>query len=188
MRSFMTLALAAIVPALVSAANLSVAVGSNNSLTFDPPSMNASVGDMINFVFLSKNHSVFASSFADPCTNDGFTSPFFPVNGSSAPFPSFILNVSSTTPIWFYCAQTNHCKSGMVGVINPPVDKTFTQFQANAMANSTANSTSSGSNSTGSPTGSSSPSATTKPNSAVRTSSGAALLTLVGIVAGITAL
>jgi hypothetical protein len=31
----------------------------------------------------------------------------------------FILTINNTDPIWFYCPQSDHCQSGMVGVINP---------------------------------------------------------------------
>lgn len=78
--------------------NFTVNVGANGQLAYDPPSMNASVGDMVSFVFQSKNHvrivslrytsipsqvltmwlfqSVFASTFAAPCTSSGtFSSP-----------------------------------------------------------------------------------------------------------------
>jgi len=180
---FSAIALAAAVPAFVSAASQTINVGANGGLTFTPPSMNASVGDEISFVFQSKNHSVVASTFADPCnptnaSGAAFSSGFMPVPANTTQFQSYTINVTQTAPIWFYCAQTmpvNHCQMGMVGAINPTADKTLDAFKAKAMSNSSAAATSSGA----------SPSAT-QPNGAVRMSGGAAgLLTLVGIVAGV---
>jgi hypothetical protein len=32
--------------------------------------------------------------------------------------PEFTITINSTTPLWFYCAQAQHCQSGMAMVIN----------------------------------------------------------------------
>jgi hypothetical protein len=31
---------------------------------------------------------------------------------------TYTVNVTSTTPIWVYCAQGKHCEAGMVMVVN----------------------------------------------------------------------
>jgi len=31
---------------------------------------------------------------------------------------TFTIDITTTDPIWFYCAQAMHCQAGMVGVIN----------------------------------------------------------------------
>jgi len=112
-----------------------VMVGKDGQLAFDPPSMPAPVGSNITFMFMSKNHSIVQSSFADPCNPvaNGFAAQYFPVAPDETNFPTVTISVTSDKAIWFYCPQTNpanHCKAGMVGAINPPPDKTFQQFQA----------------------------------------------------------
>lgn len=44
----------------------------------------------------------------------------------------FQVNVTTTDPIFFYCSVGNHCKDGMVGVVNPSSDKTVDTFRSSA--------------------------------------------------------
>ncbi|KAJ7017322.1 Cupredoxin [Mycena alexandri] len=141
-------ALATLVSA-VSAANISVKVGDNGTLAFDPPSVTAAQGDTIVFQFLAKNHSVTQSTFAAPCAvmttpmagiDSGFQ--FVAANATQIPQYSFTVN-NATSPLWFFCAQTNpvsHCAKGMVFAVNAPTTgaKTFSAFQAAAMGASNA--------------------------------------------------
>jgi plastocyanin len=131
--------LLAAVPAVVRAQDPSqgqlVMVGQSGQLTFTPPSIVANVGTNVTFMFMSKNHSIAQSSFGDPCTPlpNGFAADFFPVSPDNTNFPTVTIAVTTNTPIWFFCPQTNpanHCKAGMVGAINPTPDKTFETFQA----------------------------------------------------------
>jgi len=153
---------------VVNAADILVKVGANDSLIFDPSNITAQAGDTISFQFQGKNHSVTQSTFADPCAlmttptmgvNSGFM--FVAANATSLPQWSITVN-NSTTPLWFFCAQTNplsHCEKGMVFSVNAPAAKTFAMFQAAAEAsggNTTTGASSSGSASTPSSTGSSS--------------------------------
>jgi plastocyanin len=105
--------------------------GPNGTLEFSPPALSAAVGDMVVFHFNPKNHSVFQSSFADPCglKEGGFASPFNPVaaNSSVDTRPTFTVTVNDTQPVWVYCAQAadtpaSHCGQGMVFAINCPSD------------------------------------------------------------------
>ncbi|OCH88189.1 hypothetical protein OBBRIDRAFT_734922 [Obba rivulosa] len=189
-----------------------VKVGENGTLTYDPPSVNASVGDTIAFQFLAKNHTVTQSTFANPCQNftnpdgsPGIDSGFKFVNASdTTSFPqwSFTLN-NASAPLWFYCRQTGHCESGMVFAVNPTPQKTYAQFLANAMSTNSTNSTTSatngtsssssasgGSSASGSGSGTTSPSAsaTGKPDNgagAVRLGGAAIAMTAMGVVAGV---
>ncbi|KAF4614853.1 hypothetical protein D9613_002977 [Agrocybe pediades] len=135
----------------VYAADHAVAVGANGLLAFDPTDIQAAAGDTITFSFLAKNHSVTQSTFAAPCTKSGLDSGFhLPVAGGTGAtdFPTFVVTVNDTSPLWFYCAQTNpvvHCPMGMVFAVNAPADKSFAAFQSNAKATSNANSTAGGS-------------------------------------------
>ena len=33
-------------------------------------------------------------------------------------FPTFSITINDTTPLWFYCSQTDHCANGMVFSVN----------------------------------------------------------------------
>ncbi|EIW68776.1 hypothetical protein TREMEDRAFT_63235 [Tremella mesenterica DSM 1558] len=168
--SILTIALAA---TSVLGATQTIQVGANGALTFTPPSINASVGDTVDFQFVSGDHTVTQSTFAAPCSPmaNGFNSGFMP--GSSANPPTFSILVNSTSPIWIYCAQVGHCQQGMVAAINAPSKgNTFTAFQQAAEGKSTStNSTGTG----GTPSGSASASASASASSsASATGSGSA--------------
>lgn len=47
---------------------------------------------------------------------------------------TFVVNVTSTDPIWFYCSLSSHCQSGMAGVVNPPAGESITDYQNAAMS------------------------------------------------------
>ncbi|KAK1573318.1 extracellular serine-rich protein [Colletotrichum navitas] len=97
-------------------------------LRFDPDNVVAEIGDIVEWHFLPRNHSVAQSNFADPCTPladgtsffSGFN--FFTPEGQAPDV--FQVVVEDKKPIWYYCAQNvgQHCHSGMVGVINQNFD------------------------------------------------------------------
>ena len=100
----------------------SVVAGLGGKLVFDPDNVVAQVGDVVEWLFLPKNHSVAQSSFGSPCVpenNQAFFSGFQPVTTGLGE-DVFQIVVQDTNPIWYYCAQTtgNHCQNGMAGVIN----------------------------------------------------------------------
>ncbi|KAL0960724.1 hypothetical protein HGRIS_005749 [Hohenbuehelia grisea] len=139
MRFFTALAIAASA-ACALAAEFTVLVGKDGGLTYEPTSVTAKVGDVIAFRFLSKNHTVTQSTFANPCEKmttpaQGIDSGFMPVAPGATLFPqwSFTIN-NASAPLWFYCAQAPHCQRGMVFAINPNAEKTFDAFKANAAA------------------------------------------------------
>jgi len=121
-----------------------VTVGFNNTLTYNPSNLtNVQNGDIVSFQFVSKNHSVTQSTFADPCTAAGVSSGFQDVANLTGPnFPTWSITIeNNTSPLWFFCAQTTntttHCQDGMVFAINPTEAKSFAAFQAAAMATNT---------------------------------------------------
>jgi plastocyanin len=128
--------------ASVRAATFNVLVGANNNLTFNPTSLTGVAnGDIVNFQFVSKNHSVVQSTFADPCTAAGVSSGYQNVTDPSGAsgFPTWSLTVeNASAPLWFFCSQvlntTTHCKMGMVFAINPTAAKSFDMFQQAAIA------------------------------------------------------
>ena len=102
----------------------SVVAGRGGALIFDPDNVVAEIGDIVEWHFLPKNHSVAQSSFEQPCVPDAalaqpFFSGFQPAASGQAP-DVFQVVVEDENPIWYYCAQTsgNHCQNGMAGVIN----------------------------------------------------------------------
>jgi len=197
----------AIVPALLSAGValgevITVQVGANNSLTYNPPSVNATVGDTIMFEFMAKNHTITQSTFADPCTlmtlangTTGVDSGFMPVSANATSFPTFSFTIqNASAPLWFYCKQTGHCAKGMVFAINPTAAKSFSAFQTAAEAtgsNSTSTSGSapaSGSGAASTASGSAASTSSTSTTSgagAVRVGGAALALSVVGLVAGL---
>ncbi|KAG6861533.1 hypothetical protein C0995_015266 [Termitomyces sp. Mi166 len=103
------------------------------SLAYSPSSITAQAGDNVIFEFQAKNHSVTQSTFASPCSfmPNGVNSGFMAVTNSSLPIWNITIS-NASTPLWFFCAQTNpvvHCNQGMVFAINPTADKSFAAFQ-----------------------------------------------------------
>jgi len=117
---------------LALAATFNVTVGGPGVLKFNPQFVNADVGDTIFFTFQQKNHTVTQSSLADPCSPlaGGFDSGFRPVDNQTTDFPQAELTVKTSAPVWAYCRQGTHCKSGMVFAVNPGTQ--FAAFQAAA--------------------------------------------------------
>ncbi|KAK9376936.1 Cupredoxin [Lipomyces chichibuensis] len=105
-------------------------------LDFAPNSITASVGDYVQFTFLTGTHAVAQAGYDSPCTpysgstegagNNGIYS------GLIVPyknyFPTYTIRINNTDPIWFYCPESYHCQSGMVGVINPGNGQSLSDF------------------------------------------------------------
>jgi plastocyanin len=92
-------------------------------LRFDPDNVVAQIGDVVEWHFLPKNHSVVRSSFSKPCEplqDQGFFSGFNFATPEGQSKNVFQIVVQDEKPIWYYCAQTAgaHCQNGMVGVVN----------------------------------------------------------------------
>ncbi|GJC82511.1 hypothetical protein ColLi_05349 [Colletotrichum liriopes] len=91
---------------------------------------------MVVFTFMSQNHTATQSTFAKPCDplaggmNSGFMAN---PNNSVAPPPQVAMQVMVSEPLWFYCAQANHCGKGMTFSINPTAEKSQAIFQSMAI-------------------------------------------------------
>ncbi len=82
---FSKILLAAGLAMQATASTIRVDVG-KSGLTFSPNTFNASAGDVLEFHFYAKNHSVVQGDFDNPCNpapSAGFFSGFFPTNGTS---------------------------------------------------------------------------------------------------------
>jgi len=120
----------------ISAATHEVTVGGSAGLVYVPDTLEANVGDMVIFTFLSQNHTATQSAFTTPCEklSGGMDSGFMPnPNGTVNPPPQMAMQVTVTTPLWFYCRQTGHCGKGMTFSINPTANKTQAMFEQMAV-------------------------------------------------------
>ncbi|KAK4160148.1 hypothetical protein QBC43DRAFT_325765 [Cladorrhinum sp. PSN259] len=139
MSLFKLLVAAAAVAQRVCADEINVLVG-GSSLTFSHPSIPAAVGDTVVFRFSGpgpQNHSVIQGTYSQPCypLPDGFYSGFMPLPpGAQGGQFLFVINITHTDPIYYYCGQTGHCQAGMVGVINAPSNgsDSFLDYQSKA--------------------------------------------------------
>ena len=63
-----------------------------------------------------------------------------PVGDNATDFPTFTVPVNDTKAIWVYCAQANHCSSGMVFAVNADTSgtNTFDAFRAKAMGSTSS--------------------------------------------------
>jgi plastocyanin len=116
----------------------------NNGLHYEPENVIANIGDLIEFHFLPKNHTIVQSSFDKPCeplrdASSAVTGKFAGFNFNTTAGESgnvFTFQVENTEPFWYYCAQTvgNHCQAGMSGVINQNFnsDKTLAAYKEKA--------------------------------------------------------
>lgn len=119
-------------PAMPPGKTHQVTVGGSAGLVYTPDSLVAEPGDMVQFNFLSKNHTVTQSAFAKPCVKlaDGVDSGFMP-NGDETvnPPPTYMFQVLDKEATWFYCRQGNHCGAGMTFSINPTAEKSQAKFK-----------------------------------------------------------
>lgn len=116
---------------------MQVTVGGTAGLVYTPETIEAAVGDMVIFTFMSTNHTLTQSAFATPCDKlaGGMNSGFIPnVNNTVVPAPQMAMQVTVATPLWFYCAQSGHCGKGMTFSINPTAAKSQAMFKSMAIA------------------------------------------------------
>ena len=77
-------------------------MGGPAGLTYSPPSVMAAVGDMVQFTFMSQNHTVTQSAFMTPCIAmaGGADTGFMPnPNNTVAPPPAVMMQVTSAAPM-----------------------------------------------------------------------------------------
>jgi plastocyanin len=140
-----------------------VIVGGTGNLSFQPSTVVAQPGDTVTFEFHQKNHTATQSTFADPCKPmaAGFNSGFEPVGDTATEFPTYTVSVNDTKPVWVYCAQANHCSSGMVFAVNAATTgNTFEAFRAKAMGASSSSVPPNNANPSSTRTGSPAPTST----------------------------
>ncbi|KAK1994790.1 hypothetical protein LX36DRAFT_191793 [Colletotrichum falcatum] len=93
--------------------------------TFVPNLIQAQVGDIVQFQFSNGNHTVTQSAEGAACqplqaTNAAaIHSGHIPFQDGQAMVGTFNMPVTSTAPMFLYCATGPHCQEGQVMVINP---------------------------------------------------------------------
>lgn len=92
-----------------------------------PETIDAGVGDTVEFEFYPLNHSIVRAEYGFPCipyemtgsNKSGFFSGFRPVDKVLDEPPKYSIAVNDTNPILFYCSAPGSCITyGMVGGIN----------------------------------------------------------------------
>ena len=104
---------------------------------FWPETLTAEPGSVVQFQFWAGNHTATQSTFDDPCTplgqgaaaanngtgagQSGINSGYQPADASLPDgwASTYSIMINNTDPLWFYCAQGDHCQNGMALVINP---------------------------------------------------------------------
>ncbi|RYP52327.1 hypothetical protein DL769_010701 [Monosporascus sp. CRB-8-3] len=120
-------------PSRTGTATHTVSVGLDHK--YIPDTIEAEVGDIINFKFYGANHSVVKAEFGQPCVPYDLVHPgeesFFSgaieqPNGNLNPLPTWTLRVNTTDPVFFYCSAPESCITWkMIGVINPNRTRTL---------------------------------------------------------------
>jgi plastocyanin len=178
--------------AVFAQTNHTVMVGQGGPV-FVPDNVQAAPGDIINFMFVAKTHSVTQSTFKTPCTAkpDGIDSELVDATtATDGNVMQWAFRVDDAAPLWFYCKFGAHCAAGMVFAVNPNATLSMDQYIANAKgsANGTATNGTATTGGTGNPSNGNSSDTTTAPSetpsgSAVRSGTGAiSVLALAGLV------
>ena len=93
--------------------------------TFVPNSVTAAVGDVIQFQFSNGNHTVTQSAEDAACQPLQATvagavhSGHIPYTAGQTTVGTFNMPVTSTDPMFLYCATGPHCQEGQVMIVNP---------------------------------------------------------------------
>ncbi|UNI21868.1 Peroxisome-assembly ATPase [Purpureocillium takamizusanense] len=113
-----------------------IKITATSKTTFDPSTVRAKQGDVLEFHFQSRNHSVVSGAYENPCSplrlGTGFFSGFVPVQSGESN-QTFRVTVTNTDPTPFYSSQGDECIRGMVGIINPSGDKTLEKYRSRAV-------------------------------------------------------
>ncbi|KXJ87899.1 hypothetical protein Micbo1qcDRAFT_215141 [Microdochium bolleyi] len=110
-----------------------VVVGGAQSL-FVPNIVRASVGDIVQFQFSAGNHTVTQSAEGAPCVALQAQNPaaihsgHIPYTAGQANVGTFNMPVTSSEPMFLFCATGPHCQTGQVMMINPTNDQQLVNY------------------------------------------------------------
>jgi plastocyanin len=86
--------------AVAQAASFTVKVGQGGNV-FEPSTVTAQLGDQVEFQWVGSSHSIAQSTFDEPCQP---LAGGFEVPTQSSSDTTFTITITSTDPMWFYCA------------------------------------------------------------------------------------
>jgi len=135
--------LAATLVAVASAEDITITVA-KSGLTFEPKSVTAKKGDRLVFNFANAGHDVVlgSSDKGKECTAADKSTKGFLYSSMITPSSdkTFVVDVTSEDPMWFFCSVSTHCAMGMYGSVNAAssatydaTDKKSSQLSGNAV-------------------------------------------------------
>ncbi|KJZ79268.1 hypothetical protein HIM_01419 [Hirsutella minnesotensis 3608] len=114
-----------------------IRITAQDTNTFNPDTITAKPGDILEFHFQAKNHSVVSGTYESPCSplqlGNGFYSGYIPAERGEGG-KLFRVAVNSRDPLPFYSSQGDECPKGMVGIINPNGTKNLQTYRIQASA------------------------------------------------------
>ncbi|KAG6030691.1 hypothetical protein E4U19_000324 [Claviceps sp. Clav32 group G5] len=103
--------------------------------TFNPNSVTAKAGDVLEFHFQSGNHSVVAGDYHFACSplpiGYGFFSGYVNVDPGQIG-KVFRVSLANEEPLVFYSSQAGDCSRGMVGIVNPNEQQSLENYMMRA--------------------------------------------------------
>ncbi|KAJ7915492.1 hypothetical protein B0H13DRAFT_2270325 [Mycena leptocephala] len=102
----------AVIP-IVRSAVIEVTVGGVGVIAYTPNQVQANIGDVIQFTFKQKNHTITRSTLANPVPHLWEREHSTRDSANETDFPLAQFTVQDTNPVWVYCRQAGHCTQGM---------------------------------------------------------------------------
>ncbi|KIX00035.1 uncharacterized protein Z518_10962 [Rhinocladiella mackenziei CBS 650.93] len=101
---------------------------------FVPNFVTAAVGDVIQFQFSAGNHTVTESTADAACqplqatVPEAIHSGHIPFETGSTMVGTFNMPVTTTDPVFIYCATGPHCQEGQVMIVNPTSEQQLLDY------------------------------------------------------------
>ncbi|KAG5963670.1 hypothetical protein E4U58_003469 [Claviceps cyperi] len=118
-----------------SAAADIIKITATTDSAFNPNSVTAKTGDVLEFHFQSGNHSVVAGDYHFACSplpiGYGFFSGYVNVDPGQIG-KVFRVSLVNEEPLVFYSSQTGDCSRGMVGIVNPNEQQNLENYMMRA--------------------------------------------------------
>ncbi|KAG5990140.1 hypothetical protein E4U52_004897 [Claviceps spartinae] len=118
-----------------SAAADIIKITATTDSAFNPNSVTAKAGDVLEFHFQSGNHSVVAGDYHFACSplpiGYGFFSGYVNVDPGQIG-KVFRVSLANDEPLVFYSSQVGDCSRGMVGIVNPNEQQNLENYMMRA--------------------------------------------------------
>ncbi|KAG5943768.1 hypothetical protein E4U59_007914 [Claviceps monticola] len=117
-----------------AAANI-IKITATTDSAFNPNSVTAKAGDVLEFHFQSGNHSVVAGDYHFACSplpvGYGFFSGYVNVDPGQIG-KVFQVSLANEEPLVFYSSHADDCSRGMVGIVNPNEQQNLENYMMRA--------------------------------------------------------